>query len=414
MRVVLFEDAGVQQLYPLTLGRAAFTISCGGECLATWVERLDRPICGLVRPHLRAWQAANFPAWDELPSAGEPTLLVNARLVPSPHTFDVLRRLYHRGEFGQLPVRDQLAVAVLPAEVAPPGSPWEADAMQQFLRSASVATLPRLEEHLSLLAYPHEIIDWHLATVADSLTFRIAQGKYREIRDGVFVGSGVQLNEWVHTDTSQGPIVIDNDVTVRPFACLSGPARLGESSRVNEHASIRPGVTTGPTCKVGGEVEASILEEYANKQHSGFLGHSYLGSWVNLGAGTCNSNLKNTYGPVRVEIDGQRLDSGLQLLGCLVGDYTKTAINTSIFTGKLIGACSMVYGMVTANVPSFVNYAQSLGQMTDLPPAVMAQTQKRVFQRRGMVQQPWHVELLHEMYRQVAAQRQLADRPLSL
>ncbi len=208
--------------------------------------------------------------------------------------------------------------------------------------------------------------------------------------------------------------MIDDGATVAPFACLSGPVRIGENSRVNEHASIRPGVAIGSTCKVGGEVEASILEDYANKQHYGFLGHSYLGSWVNLGAGTSNSNLKNTYGTVRVEIDGQRIDSQRQLLGCVVGDFTKTAVNTSIYTGKQIGACSMVYGIVTTNVASFVNHAQSLGQITDLPPNIMAETQRRVFQRRGMVQQPWHVQLLQEMYSEVAAHRELADCPLSL
>ncbi len=182
--------------------------------------------------------------------------------------------------------------------------------------------------------------------------------------------------------------MIDNDCTVRPFACISGPCRLGERSRINEHASIRPGVAIGPVCKAGGEIEASVLDEYSNKQHGGYLGHSYLGPWVNLGAGTSNSNLKNSYGPVRMEIAGGTIDTGLQLLGCVVGDYARTAVNTSIFTGKLIGACSMVYGTVAANVPSFVNYAQSLGEVTDLPPDIMARTQKRMLQRRGIAQRP--------------------------
>lgn len=411
MRVVVFEDAFVDQLAPLTLGRAAYAVGCGGESLATWISRLGGRTCGLVRPYLRAWQAANYPSWSDDAPAGETMLLINARLIPSPHTYDVLRRLYHRAECGQVRVGDHLAAAVLPDDVA---APCDAESLQQFLRAPAVATLPRLDEDLSLLALPHEIIHWHLATLADSLTYRIAQGTYREIRDGVFVGAGVHLSEWVYTDTSQGPIVIDSDCTIRPFACISGPARLGERSRVNEHASLRPGVSLGPVCKVGGEVEASVLDEYSNKQHAGYLGHSYLGPWVNLGAGTSNSNLKNSYGSVRMEIAGQTVDTGLQMLGCVVGDYARTAVNTSIFTGKLIGACSMVYGTVTANVPSFVNYAQSLGEVTDLPPDVMARTQKRVFQRRGMAQLPWHVQLLRDMYQQAAVGRQLADRPLSL
>jgi glucose-1-phosphate thymidylyltransferase len=165
---------------------------------------------------------------------------------------------------------------------------------------------------------------------------------------------------------------------------------------------------------VGGEVEASVIEACSSKQHLGYLGHSYVGQWVNLGAGTSNSNLKNTYGSIRIEVGDRRVDTGLQFLGCIVGDMTRTAINTSIFTGKLIGTCSALYGFITTNVPSFVNYARSFGEITELSPAVMVELQKRVFLRRGIQQQDWHRQLLHDVYNRVALGRQLADRPVSL
>ena len=109
------------------------------------------------------------------------------------------------------------------------------------------------------------------------------------------------------------------------------------SNSVIEHAAIKDTVSIGHTAKIGGEVEASIIESFTNKQHHGFLGHSYLGSWINLGAGTCNSDLKNTYGNVKMEYRGSKVDTGMQFVGCIMGDYAKTAINTGIFTGKLIG-----------------------------------------------------------------------------
>ena len=193
-----------------------------------------------------------------------------------------------------------------------------------------------------------------------------------------------------------------------------GPIHLGTVCRVNEQTVIRPGVSIGTMSKVGGEIEASVIEAFTNKQHNGYVGHSYLGRWVNLGAGTSTSNLKNTYGSIRIQVDDQQLDTGLQFMGCVVGDYTKAAINTAIFTGKLIGCCSMLYGYVTTNVPSFVNYARSFGEITELSPDVMAITQKRVFLRRGIEQQPWHVELLHEMYKRASSGRQLADKPVTL
>ena len=161
-------------------------------------------------------------------------------------------------------------------------------------------------------------------------------------------------------------------------------------------------------------MEASTIEPYTNKQHHGFLGHSYIGSWVNLGAGTCNSDLKNTYGTVVMEYPDGRFQTNMQFLGCIIGDFAKTAINTSIFTGKLVGACSMLYGYVTRNVPSFVNYARAFGQITEVSLDVLISTQSRMFARRNILQQDAHVELLKDMYEQTKHERLMANEPLQL
>jgi glucose-1-phosphate thymidylyltransferase len=189
---------------------------------------------------------------------------------------------------------------------------------------------------------------------------------------------------------------------------------LEKSARVLEHAALKDAVTIGRVAKIGGEIEASIVEAYTNKQHHGFLGHSYLGSWINLGAGTCNSDLKNTYGPVNMEYAGQKVATGMQFVGAIIGDYAKTAINTGIFTGKMIGACSMVYGFVTTNVPSFVNYARLFGQVTEAPVEVMIATQRRMFERRGIAQRPCDIQLLHDMYALTTHERQRSGEALSL
>jgi glucose-1-phosphate thymidylyltransferase len=183
---------------------------------------------------------------------------------------------------------------------------------------------------------------------------------------------------------------------------------------VIEHAAIKHGVAIGHTTKIGGEVEASIIEAYSNKQHHGFLGHSYLGSWINLGAGTSNSDLKNTYGQVNMEYAGRKVSTGMQFVGAVIGDYAKTAVNTSIFTGKLIGACSMVYGFVTTNVPSFVNYARVFGQVSEAPVDVLVATQRRMFARRGVGQRPCDIQLLCDMHALTAAERAQMDPPLAI
>jgi glucose-1-phosphate thymidylyltransferase len=252
-----------------------------------------------------------------------------------------------------------------------------------------------------------------MTILGENLDDRLRQESYREIADGVFVGDDVQLGQHLVTDTRKGPIVLERGSTIGPYCYLSGPVHVGPHARVIEHAALKDGVALGHTTKIGGEVEASIIESYTNKQHHGFLGHSYLGSWINLGAGTCNSDLKNTYGQVNMEYHGRKVATGMQFLGCIMGDYAKTAINTGIFTGKTIGACSMLYGFVTTNVPSFVNYARLFGQVTETPVDVMIATQARMFARRNVTQRPHDVQLLQDMYRLTQKERQISGEPLA-
>ena len=228
---------------------------------------------------------------------------------------------------------------------------------------------------------------------------------YTETADGVFVGKNVSVGQHVVFNTDDGPVLFEDHCTIGPFCYLSGPIYAGKGAKIIEHSSIKDGVALGHTTKVGGEVEASIIEPYTNKQHHGFLGHSYLGSWINLGAGTCNSDLKNTYGKINVSYGDKRVATEMQFLGCFIGDYSKSAINTSIFTGKMIGVCSMMYGFVTSNVPSYVNYAQLFGQTSLLPADVMIKTQARMFARRKIEQRECDKQLIRDMYVLTADER---------
>ena len=414
MHIIVFEDAAIAQLEPITLGRAGYSLQCGSFCLADWLARQNCGVTGSIRTFLKSWQAAEYPRLSSPAPSSVWRMLINSRIVPCRTAFATLDRLLRSNRPGIVRQGETLLAAVVPPEAPDLMDPWEPGKVTEWLKTSVVAALPTLDHHLPAFCYPHDLISKHVERITDNLEHRIDTSTYREVRDGVFLAGNAEIAEWTHTDSSQGPIVIDAAASVRPFACLRGPLYLGPMSIINEHASIKPGVAIGPMSKVGGEVEATVIEGFSNKQHLGYLGHSYLGRWVNLGAGTSNSNLKNTYGTVRLDINGRRVDTGLQFMGCIIGDYTKSAINTAIFTGKLVGACSMLYGYVTENVPSFVNYAKSFGEITEIPPEVMAQTQKRVFLRRGIEQQLWHVQLLRDMYEHVADGRQLADRPVAL
>jgi UDP-N-acetylglucosamine diphosphorylase / glucose-1-phosphate thymidylyltransferase / UDP-N-acetylgalactosamine diphosphorylase / glucosamine-1-phosphate N-acetyltransferase / galactosamine-1-phosphate N-acetyltransferase len=410
MQIVVVEDEHVPRLYPLTIGRAAYGLSCGSYRLIDWLVRLSQEsgasLCGVVRPHLQEIQRLDFPEIHSGPPEAEtPTLLVNARIVPSASVFRTLKRILAAQQ--PLAVLDNGSIA---AALVVRGLP--ADWLQRL--PFIVNDLPDLGQSLPLFAYPHDLVRHNLAIVEENLAARLQGGGFREVADGVFAAEGASLGQFCVTETSKGPVLLDADAAVGAYTLLRGPAYLGPKAKVLEHSAIKDAVSLGHTTKIGGEIEASIVEPYTNKQHHGFLGHSYLGSWINLGAGTSNSDLKNTYGHVKMDYRGEQVATGMQFVGCFVGDYAKSAINTGIFTGKTIGCCSMVYGFVTTNVPSFVNYARLFGQVTELPPEVMVATQQRMFARRNVVQRECDIALLHAMYDLTRHERQLAGEPLAL
>jgi UDP-N-acetylglucosamine diphosphorylase/glucosamine-1-phosphate N-acetyltransferase len=147
-------------------------------------------------------------------------------------------------------------------------------------------------------------------------------------------------------DTRNGPVVLESGVEVRSGTRLEGPLWVGANTRVVGGAVRTSAI--GPWCVVHGEISMTAMLGYANKSHLGFLGHSVLGRWVNLGAGTTTSNLKSTYGPVRLEVAGTRLETGHQFLGSLFGDHAKTAIGTLFNAGSVIGAGASVFDDVRA------------------------------------------------------------------
>jgi UDP-N-acetylglucosamine diphosphorylase/glucosamine-1-phosphate N-acetyltransferase len=151
-------------------------------------------------------------------------------------------------------------------------------------------------------------------------------------------------------DVSHGPVVVDSGVEIRAGTRLEGPVWIGANARV-VGGDIR-GSAIGPHCTVRGEMANSVFLGYGNKAHDGFLGHSVVGRWVNLGAGTITSNLKNTYGPVRLDVAGTVIETGQQFLGTLAGDHAKTAIGTLLGTGTIVGAGASVFDPVRS--PKYV------------------------------------------------------------
>lgn len=229
----------------------------------------------------------------------------------------------------------------------------------------------------------HELVTLHRTNLAKNLEkyreLHIVKSEgYAEVKSGVFVHNTVTVDDQVIFNTTKGIIIIEEGVHINPFTYLAGPLRIDKYATINPHTNIS-GSYIGKYCKVGGEVANSVIEGYSNKGHYGYVGDSFIGSWVNLGGGTSTSNLKNTYGTIKMS----GIDTGEQFLGAIICDYVKTAINTSIYTGKVIGVGSHIYGTVTTDVPNCVNYFAK-DNITTIPIEVMEKTAKRMMARRSV------------------------------
>ncbi len=166
----------------------------------------------------------------------------------------------------------------------------------------------------------------------------------------VTVEQGASIEPYVIFDAVAGPILIRRGATIAAFTRVVGPCFIGpDTSIVGDRVA---NCSIGEKCKVRGEISSSIILGHSNKGHSGFVGHSYLGRWVNLGAGTTTSNLKNTYGTVQMWTPNGLVDTKQQFLGTMFGDYVKTGIGTMLTTGTVLGAGANVYGSATH--PKFV------------------------------------------------------------
>jgi len=404
MHIVLFEDHLTGENRPLTLPRPAFGVSVAATRLFEAARSYATGVSAIVRPYLAALAKESFEL-AALPR--NDVLLVNASLAPS---FELLDQLTKEAKEGDFIAKADSRVAAAYFKSAPKGlAEQDAQGITAFLASQQAR---QIQHALPLIGLPCDVIRYHQKFFGENMK-RLTEGLV-EFQPGVFTGRDVKIHPSAVFDTHDGPIVLRDNVTVGPFAFLIGPVMVDHHTKIIERATIKEQLQIGHHCKIGGEVECSIFEPYTNKQHHGFLGHGYVGSWVNVGAGTSNSDLKNTYGEVSMVHRGRKVATGMQFMGCIIGDYSKTAINTSIFTGKVVGVSSYLYGFIGTNVPSFTNYARTFGQITEFVLESAIKTQGRMFGRRNFEQTPTMVKLMEDMYELTRDERLMSTEQVAL
>jgi len=415
MHVVVFEDRAAARLGVVVAARPACDVTIGSHTLCELLGHLG-PVRRVVRPHLARHLAdlagGRIAIWGataaRAPAASVPggaTLLVNARLVPTRGHLAALRSLVEAGRRCVVRAgRDVVAALLHPAAAAHVEDRLLLEALAtrggEAIEGIGALALPEQAEDVALLGQVHDVVSAHEAAIGDSLALRIAGGGYAEIRPGLFVADGATVADQVAV--RHGPVVVERGADVGPFVCLDGPVWIGPEARVSPHAWLRAGAAIGRACRVGGEVEASVMEPFSNKPHDGYLGHSHVGSWTNLAAGTITGNLKATYGPVRLHDllpDGSRatIHTGRQFLGALVGEFVKSAVNTSLPCGARIGVAATVGGSPPELVPAFHNMLVG-GPAGSRSTAEQAATiLERMMARRGLEMLPADRRLLEAL-----------------
>ncbi len=247
-----------------------------------------------------------------------------------------------------------------------------------------------------------------------TLFFRVnpVNGFNVEKRGGgtIYVHKTASVSRKAEIDASHGDVIIDRDAVIAPFTFIEGPAYIGTDSMLDQ-AKIRKNTHIGSNCRISGEIEASLISSYTNKHHDGFIGHSILGKWINLGAMTTNSDLKNNYSNVNLpDIQGEETDTGMMKAGAIIGDHVKTGIGTLLNTGSRIGMGSMLYGggMFPRYIPPFSwtdgKSIQEYRLDRFLKTAAIAMG------RRGMELKADTVEIIKRVHRDSTAERQRVGR----
>lgn len=358
MELCIFEDERCNHLNPLTLFRPAYDLRCGITTLREKILRTfhDMDVTLLCRQYLEGVVKEENPDLPVNELRSDSYLFINGCVLADSN----LRNSIDTREEGLYFAGERVAAAVVDADrleriKSRLGRPLGVDAFQE---------MPSKELKTTILEFPWDFVhrnaeqigvDFDAQGFGARIDGRVFDGVHMINRSGICIAEGSVVKPGAVLDAEDGPILIDREAEVMPQATIIGPAYIGYKTKVKIGAKIYEGTSVGEYCKVGGEMEESIIHSYSNKQHDGFLGHAYVGQWVNIGADTNNSDLKNNYSSIKVVVNGKLTDTGSMFVGATMGDHAKTGINTMLNTGSVLGGFSNVYGggFPPKYIPSF-------------------------------------------------------------
>lgn len=338
----LYDDAAARAFEPFALTRPVSELRAGAEIIRKrWERALGMRATGFIgAPHLAAFAEPGTPPAvcsdsDVVPG----TIVVNSRFVPSlkPAIIDSKTKVWKTG--GKV-----VAVRVNSSHHASRFGEGQLSLEEIAQERAKAAEIPgRWMENV------WDLIGTLVEQLQEDIPILGAGMEQSRPRDCIMIGdhplfceSGARIEPQVVFDLQAGPILVRAGAEIPAFARITGPCYIGEGAIImGDRVSS---CSIGEVSKIRGEISNTIVLGHSNKGHTGFVGHSYIGRWVNLGAGTTTSNMKNTYGPVQLQTAGGLRNTGQQFLGTFFGDYSKTGIGTMLTTGSIVGAGANVFG----------------------------------------------------------------------
>ncbi len=411
MDLIVFEDNKYIDFLPLTYTKALFELKIG---INTIVEKF----IDAIRPEKSVFIARNYLAkvlgekWNisvnYIHNIDE-ALIINGRLIPYRNSIEnIIKLIRKHNQFLLVNNSSEVIAAKIKLELMNEfldkifDRPLE---LTNFLIKLKNKVNVIKNDDFKLINYIWDLIELNTVFLKIDFNNYVSSPNINGSVDdraviygeeNIFISSNVEIEGNVTIDGRKGPIFIDKDVEIYGPSRIEGPCYIGMNTRIVGGARIRSGSSIGPVCRVGGEVEETVFHGYVNMYHEGFIGHSYIGEWVNFGALTVNSDLKNTYGPVKVK----NINTGKIKIGCFIADHVKTAIGTQIWTGKCIGVASHLYGVIYEDVPSFTIYAKSIGLGAyELKLESAIKTMNRVYSRRNRVPSESEIELIKKLFK---------------
>lgn len=342
MSIILFDPPGRESLFPLTQTRAVADLLLG---MLTIKQRWQLWSGEQVLVHTSDYLQPLYPS---IPDTVH--LFINAAVLPDEQLRNNMLQLAE-GEA----LQDEMGLIACRIGVGSEG--FSQAAVSPHLRQVTTCT------GVTHLQYPWEIFMWNDAWMRSDFSM-LTEGKTSATLSDtnkvlgagqLFIEEGVEM-EFATINAATGPVYISKNTVVMEGALLRGPLFLGEKAVIKMGAKIYGATSIGPACTAGGEIKNVVMQGYSNKAHDGYLGDAVIGEWCNMGAGTTNSNVKNTGGEVKIwhQATGKFHLAGFKC-GLVMGDYSRTAINTAINTGSVIGCCANVFGegLTPKVVPAF-------------------------------------------------------------